>query len=250
MSFLSNLVFRNKYKLIIKIIFLLIFVQLNLVKLENFADKDIFNSQRSVSVIGLNNNKFAILNSCNNLKTSKKFAVCIQVKYDYNFNSFKQGYYSKNDQSDHLDPKGILLSNGNIAIVYVDSITQDIYIFILDEEMNKIKEDTIVNNLRSGMKESPYLIKLQNDKFLITWNTLDYNIYAKIYFNDLTIYKNDFRVNPNTNFVQKKSLSCLLPNGNFVIAYKAFNQDGYNNLSVFMKIFKDNRKRDLWNTIK
>ena len=147
---------------------------------------------------------------------------------------------------DHFQPSGDLISNGNIAISYLNTSQNYVYLFVLEESGTKVYQDKVVHR-NQNQNGFPYLITLANKKSLVTWSAVNvdgpsgaFGILAKIYYNDLEVYKDEFVVNSYIINDQKQSKACLLENGNFAIAWSSYYQDSYSNLSVMMQLFYKN----------
>lgn len=242
----------NKIKfkqLVILIFYLTIFNNnLNFIKSDFMAQSGYLTNELNPFIIPLRNKKFLLINNCDCVKICGYFAVCAIGFYDFTPSVFWNSYLTPFAYIHEFNPSGDLLSNGNFAVTYSQNPSLDIFLQIYSDGILSLKGPILVNRFLTSEQNFPKLITLANDKFLITWQSYLqdgslWGIYAKIYYNDLTILKEEFLVNTYTNDSQYNPFACQLGNENIVIAWNSFAQDGFNNNSIYMQIFDENGEK-------
>lgn len=238
-----------------KQMFSFFFSILILIQLHNlFASVDLYSNlsrcgnQSNNQVVILNNNQYAIIYACEGMKSSGGYAVCIDVKNEIDNSFVLSTYLSPNDNQQHSIIASDNLSKGNFVVVYSDSSQRLLFFFIADSTMTKIFSDTRVSTINNFSQITPKVTSILYGKFVIVWahDSFDgsgWGIVAKMCLEDGTVYKNEFVVNTYIPNNQNNPSICAMPNGNFVISWDSYFQDGYYNNSVFMQIFSNNGEK-------
>jgi hypothetical protein len=135
--------------------------------------------------------------------------------------------------------------NGDFIVIW-DAITldgQDIYGQRFDIFGNQINSNFLINSYTAGNQNDPRLAVQPNNNFIVTWTSYlpngdSYGIYAQR-FNAIGLpLGSEFRVNSNTittNVKHSPSIG-VQTNGDFVIAWSSFLQDG-DNFGVYAQRF-------------
>jgi len=233
--------FRNQLKSFL--IFLLL-----VLKFQNISNYEYDNSygcseQNQNQVVPLNNGKYAVIYTCYGVK-QYGFGICAHICRESDNGVIFRGIISPNNSNSHKHACSDSLSNGNLVVIYSNFEYNPtiLYIFINDSDMKRVYYDSRVTNINNDIQINAKVSSILNKKFVVTWahNFYDqagYGIVAKIYFEDGTIYRNEFLVNSFTSNDQNNPNICSMPNGCFVISWDSYNQDGFSNRSIFMQIF-------------
>ncbi|MBU1626428.1 hypothetical protein KKB18_03590, partial [bacterium] len=152
--------------------------------------------------------------------------------------------------AEQYDPSVAMDSTGNFFAVAWTSSNQDtenslgIYAKLYSTDGNLIKDEFLVNTYTSSNQQYTYAALDSNGNFIITWGSFGqdgdgYGVYAKIYDNTGSVKKDEFQVNTYTDSYQLIPSVAMGTNGNFVVTWSSYNQDG-DGYGVYANIFDEN----------
>jgi hypothetical protein len=153
---------------------------------------------------------------------------------------------------DQRDPHIVSDSHGNFLVVWTsynqvnDSSKHDIYFQTLDVDLNKIGNETLVNESISDDQIRPAVAMNESGDFIIAWasytdqNSL-YDIKAKLYKNGVAS-TNEFLVNTVTLNSQTKPSADIFSDGSFIIVWESWFEDGSDRGIFAQKFFNDGSK--------
>ena len=137
---------------------------------------------------------------------------------------------------DQRDPHIVSDKHGNFLVVWTsynqanDSSKEDIYFQNLDADLNKIANETLVNDIISGDQIRPAVAMNESGDFIIAWasysdqNSL-YDIKTKLYKNGVAS-ANEFLVNTYTLNSQTKPSVDIYSDGSFIVVWESWFEDG------------------------
>ena len=148
-------------------------------------------------------------------------------------NEFVINSFLNNDQR---DPKIIFSGDNNLIAVWTsnnqisDTSKEDIFIQLLDSDLNKIGSEFQVNEITDGSQYYPCVAGNQNGKAVIAWSSFSgnssiYDVKARIFQNSLPI-SSEFIVNSFTENSQTKPSVDIYADGSFIIVWESWFQDG------------------------
>ncbi|NGX32423.1 MAG: hypothetical protein K1060chlam4_00467, partial [Candidatus Anoxychlamydiales bacterium] len=97
--------------------------------------------------------------------------------------------------------------------------------------INKIGPEFQVNTYTTNSQDSPSVAGLNNDTFVVTWQSYEqdgsyYGVYGQRYNADGTKSGSEFQVNTFSTSQQKNPSAASLSNGEFVVVWQSWTQDG------------------------
>ena len=161
-------------------------------------------------------------------------------------NEFIINTYTDSTQRDPQIDKDNL---GNYVVVWTSlnqidvSHADDIYLQKFNAADQKIGAEELVNTVTENNQEKPAVAMNGSGMFVVVWASYTdfnsiYDIKARIYKNNLPIGA-EFLVNTTTNFSQTNPDVAIDNNGNFVITWDSWYQDG-SNKGVYAQMFDTN----------
>ncbi len=154
-----------------------------------------------------------------------------------NFAVFAQTEFLINQKQDSTqrDPVIAKDSNGNYAVVFSsinnDNLDQkeDVYISFFNSSDNNLSE-TVVNNIIAGNQEKPSIAMNGAGKSIVVWSSFTneenyYDIKGRIY-NGNSPAGNEFLINTFLLNTQSNPAAAIRGNGDFIIVWDSWNQDG------------------------
>jgi len=144
----------------------------------------------------------------------------------------------------NYSPDVTSLTNGNFVVVWQSIKTGNvIFAQILDKSGKKINEVFQVNQNSSRSPTSPAIDKLLDGKFVVVWESTTTNIrrgiYACIYNPDGTINKNEFQIEPTSDYkvFQNSPNVCGISTGGFVVTWSQRTESAIVNVNMYGKVF-------------
>lgn len=148
--------------------------------------------------------------------------------------------------TNRMHSKTIYLTNGNQLVTWCsdmqDSSGFGVYATILEHSGSIVKEEFRINTHTASNQEFPSVVPL-NGGFIIVWHSLGQDtkqitsgVFAKIFDSTGDVAKEEFQVNDYTANNQDHPVIIVLDNGNYVIAWQSFGQDG-SGRGVYAKIY-------------
>lgn len=140
----------------------------------------------------------------------------------------------------NLSPSVTELSNGHLIVTFsgggggLDPSGYGIYGQEFDENGNKIGSNFLVNSYTTDSQNWSAVQSLSDGKYVASWSSPNqdeagtWGVFAKIYNQDGSVYKDEFQVNTYSKNDQHMPAIADLGNGAFVITY---NSGGLNNQS-------------------
>jgi type IX secretion system substrate protein len=192
------------------------------------------NRQEQVAIAALsNNNSVVCWSSLEQEFVLSKWGVFAQM-YDENFAKFKTEFkvntFTINSQ---WNPCVAGLSNGKFIVCWTsygqDGSAYGIFAQIYKNNGFKIGNEFQVNTYTAGDQSNPSITGLSDSNFVVCWDKHDGDgsgIYAQMFNEDGTKIGNEFKVNTYTTSDQYGSSAVGLINGNFVICWDSYWQDG------------------------
>ncbi len=164
---------------------------------------------------------------------------------------FAQNEFIVNTYTDSTqrDPQIDKDNSGNYVIVWT-SLNQisvnnadEIYLQKFNSANQKIGSEELVNSVTEKNQEKPAIAMNGNGMFVITWASYSdfnsiYDIKARIYKNNQPIGP-EFLVNTTTAYTQTNPDVAIDNNGNFVITWDSWYQDG-SNKGIYAQMFDSN----------
>jgi len=208
-----------------------------------------------IKVIPLKSGKFLLLSICIN-KVNNSSNICADYRNpDDLSNSLWNGFFINSTQTQiFIDLDSTTLSNGNIALVYTNLYTKNIFMQIRSESTdqnsespfsNIILKNTRINVNNNGFEQNPKILNLNSEKFFIYWQAynsqgIHSGLFGKIFFNSLKIFREDFKINSkNTNLQYTQASACALKKGGFVIAWTSQLENLVDNNVILIQIFNE-----------
>lgn len=138
--------------------------------------------------------------------------------------------------NDQRDPQIILSGDNNLIVFWTsnnqinDSSKEDIFVQLLDPDLNKIGLEFQVNEITEGSQYYPCAAGNQNGNVVIAWSSFSggnsiYDIKARIFQNSFPI-SSEFIVNSFTENSQTKPSVDVYTDGSFIIVWESWFQDG------------------------
>lgn len=169
--------------------------------------------------------------------------------FNYSQNEVLINSYLNNDQR---DPKIVTDNNGNILVVWTsynqisDSSKEEIFFQFLDTDLNKIGNETLVNEVINGDQIRPCVAMNTQGNFVIAWTSYtnfnsNYDIKAKLYKNGSAV-TNEFYVNIDIDHTQTKPSVDINTDGSFVIVWESWFEDGSDRGIFGQRFFPDGNK--------
>ncbi|KHK00917.1 Flagellin protein FlaA [Desulfovibrio sp. TomC] len=160
--------------------------------------------------------------------------------------------------SDHPNGSNIIpsitkLTNGNTIVTYSggggggpDPSSYGIYSQEYDTSGAKVGNNTLVNDYTSNSQNWSSVQSLSDGKYVVSWSSFEqdtptsWGVYAKIYNQDGTVYKPEFKVNEATTNDQHAPVIADLKNGSFIVSYNSGGFDGKIGWATGAQIFAYN----------
>jgi len=155
------------------------------------------------------------------------FSLCNNDKqifgkiYDSNLKIIYSEFFINTESvRDQHQPQICALPGDNFLVVYQDSAGNwDVNAIAYSSTKNVIKTTFKVNNYalyRQGGWKNNYCTSLNNGKILVTWASFmqdgsDWGIIGKIYYNDFTLFQNDFIISCNILNKQEYAHMAVFP---------------------------------------
>lgn len=138
--------------------------------------------------------------------------------------------------NDQRDPKIILSGGNNLIAVWTsnnqinDSSREDIFMQLLDLNLNKIGSEVQVNEVTDGSQYYPSISGNQNGNVVIAWSSFSgnnsiFDIKARIFQNGMPA-SSEFFVNSFKQNSQTKPSVDVYNDGSFIIVWESWFQDG------------------------
>jgi hypothetical protein len=131
----------------------------------------------------------------------------------------------------------IAMNAAGSSVVVWQSFGQDgngwgVYAQRYDAAGNPVGSEILVPDVVNSDEGAPHVAMDAAGNFVVTWNALgrdgsDIGVYAKRFHADGTPSGSDFLVNTYTTGDQRNPSVAMAPNGNFVISWESWNQDGH-----------------------
>jgi hypothetical protein len=131
----------------------------------------------------------------------------------------------------------IAMNSAGRSVVVWQSFAQDgngwgVYAQRYDAAGSPVGEEILVPNFVSSDEGAPHVAMDAAGNFVVTWNALgrdgsDIGVYARRFNADGTPNGTDFLVNTHTTGDQRNPSVAMAPNGDFVISWESWNQDGH-----------------------
>ncbi len=140
------------------------------------------------------------------------------------------------------------LPNGNFVVTW-ESEGQDgnrngVYGRIFDANGNAQTNEFLINITTNDRQENSAITALANGNFVVTWGSQGQDgnnkgVFGRIFAADGVAQTGEFPINTTTDRRQDVPTIAALPNGNFVVAWQSFAQDG-NQEGIYGRIFDTN----------
>ena len=133
------------------------------------------------------------------------------------------------------DPSIACDAAGNFTVVWMDENADGdefgIYRRRIDNSGSNLESSTLVNATATGFQGMPDIAMDSSGNHVIVWQSADQDgdgmgIYAQIYDNTGSVTVSEFQVNTTTSGNQQEPAVGMDDNGNFVVAWASYNQDG------------------------
>ncbi len=158
---------------------------------------------------------------------------------------FRANSYTVYDQN---WPSVASFSNGNFVVAWTswlqDGDQRGVFGQLFNETGSKIESEFQVNTYTIERQAIPSVASFRNDNFIVTWQSygqdgLGYGVYGQLFYGNRSKLGNEFQVNTYTTNDQDWPSVESFPNGNFVVAWESFGQDGSWG-GVFAQLFNGN----------
>ncbi|BAH74519.1 flagellin [Solidesulfovibrio magneticus RS-1] len=150
----------------------------------------------------------------------------------------------------NIIPSITKLTNGNTIVTYSggggggpDPSSYGIYSQEYDTSGAKVGNNILVNDYTTNVQNWSSVQSLSDGKYVVAWSSFDqespgsWGTYAKIYNQDGTVYKSEFKVNDATINDQHMPVIADLKNGAFIVSYNSGGFDGKIGWAMGAQIF-------------
>jgi len=158
---------------------------------------------------------------------------------------FQVNTFTNNSQS---HPSVASFNNGNFVVTW-DSEGQDgdwwgVYGHLFDENGTKISSEFRINTYTTNYQQVPTVASFINSDFVVIWASQDqdgssWGIYGQLYNGSGSKIGSEFQVNTYTTNFQYRPAVASFNDGNFVVTWESYGQDGFN-ASIDGQLFDDN----------
>ncbi len=188
-------------------------------------------------LVSLDNNKFAAVWSSDQQGGSGS-NITLRLFNNDGTASTNEIVVSDYANASNIIPSATKLTNGHILVTFssggggLDPSDYGIYGQEFDENGNKIGNNFLVNTYTTDTQNWSTVQSLSDGKYVAAWSSYKqedsstWGVYAKIYNQDGSVYKDEFKVNTFSSNDQHMPAIADLGNGAFVVTYNSRGFDG------------------------
>jgi hypothetical protein len=167
----------------------------------------------------------------------------IMYNREFQINSYTEGAQSS--------PRVCALHNGNFIVCWIswgqDGSDGSIFGQMHDGFGKRIGTEFRVNSYKENYQIYPEVCSLENGNFIICWNSNGQDgsaggIFAQLYNDTGNRIGEEFQVNTYTKNDQVNPKICALNNGNFIICWESYEQDGSSG-GIFAQLYDNTGSR-------
>ncbi len=210
------------------------------------AHSNTIGNEQSPSVASFSNGNFVVTRDSQYLDGSFYGVYCLLFNGTGSQigNEFQANTYSLVNQRSNSVAS---FSNGNFVVTW-NSAVQDgdregIFGQLFRGSGTKTGREFQVNTYTNGSQSSSAVTSLSNGNFVVTWNSFGQNgstgVYGQLFIGNGAKFGSEFRANTYTTNWQRFPSVASFSNGNFVVTWESYGQDGSRH-GVYGQLFDGN----------
>ncbi len=175
-----------------------------------------------------------------------QYRVCLHKRNAAGSVQINQAQINSGDGNDHTNPKIAVNQGGDFIIVWTANGTDGdglgVYGEMYSGSLVTVKNQFAISSTSAGDQSYPSVARDSSGSVVVVWQQSDGNgngVFAKLLNDDGDEVKADFLVNTTTSGNQQEPDVAMDRNGNFLVVWSSFNQDG-DHYGIYGQLYNKN----------